>query len=80
MKTEVIQHLHNNKDFAEFCEEIHKSREYYISQLHDVSTEKLQQLSGRILAFDELLVMAGYEKLHEKWRNLEAPANEPIEV
>ena len=70
MKEDVVDKLHNDKNFAEFCEEIHKSREYYISQMHDAPTEKLQQIAGRILAFDELLLMAHYEDLKRKWRDV----------
>lgn len=71
MKPETIKHLHNNKDFLEFCESVHKTREYWISQLHDVSTERLQQISGRILALDDILLMSKYEDMAEEWSKIE---------
>ena len=66
----IIERLHNSQDFLKFLNELHAVREYWIKQLHDLKTESLQQISGRILALDEVLFAAQYESLTEKWDRL----------
>lgn len=66
----VIERLHNSQDFLKFLNELHAMREYWIKQLHDLKTESLQQISGRILAIDEVLYTGQYESLTEKWDRL----------
>lgn len=70
MDPKVIERLHNSQDFLKFLNEIHATREYWIKQLHDLKTESLQQISGRILAIDEVLFAAQYETLTSKWDRL----------
>ena len=36
----------------------------------DVPTERLQQLSGRILATEEILSVAKYQELSDKWKRM----------
>lgn len=63
----VVERLHNSQDFLKFLNELHSVREYWIKQLHDLKTESLQQISGRILSIDEVLFAAQYEKMKENW-------------
>jgi len=63
----VVERLHNNQDFLKFLNELHSVREYWIKQLHDLSTDSLQQVSGRILSIDEVLFSAQYEKMKDNW-------------
>lgn len=70
MDPKVIERLHNSQDFLKFLNEIHAGREYWVKQLHDLKTESLQQISGRILAMDEVLYSANYDSLREKWNRL----------
>lgn len=69
----IIERLHNSQDFLKFLNELHNLREYWIKQLHDLKTESLQQVSGRILSLDEVLYLAQYESLTEKWNRLMRP-------
>jgi hypothetical protein len=34
-----------------------------IQQLHDVSSDRIQQISGRILQCDDILQMGGYDRI-----------------
>lgn len=63
----VVERLHNSQDFLKFLNELHSVREYWIKQLHDLKTESLQQISGRILSIDEVLFAAQYEKMKDNW-------------
>lgn len=63
----VVERLHNSQDFLKFLNELHSVREYWIKQLHDLKTESLQQISGRILSIDEVLFAAQYERMKENW-------------
>jgi hypothetical protein len=65
-----LERLHNNEDFLKFLEYIYGIREWCISQMHDVPTERLQQLSGRILAAEEILGVAKWQEMSEKWKRM----------
>lgn len=62
-----LERLHNSEDFLAFLAELDTTREAWIAALHDASTERIQQVSGRILALDEILTLSDYEKLKAKW-------------
>ena len=62
-----LERLHNSEDFLAFLDEINATRESWIGAMHEASTEKLQQISGRIIALDETLTFARYEDLSAKW-------------
>jgi hypothetical protein len=67
----IVERLHNSKDFYLFLKEVHEGREFWVRQLHDIPTERLQQISGRILALDEVLDVGQYKVAQEKWRTVE---------
>ncbi len=68
----ALERLHNNRDFLAFLEEVHDLRETYVRNLHDLDTQRLQQISGRILGYDHVCEMGGLDALREKWRKVEA--------
>lgn len=70
IEEKALERLHNSEDFLEFLNYVHSSREWCISQLHDVSTDRLQQLSGRILALDEMLNVGKYSSLKARWSDV----------
>ena len=41
-------------------------REETISEMHNADYEKLQQLSGRIITYDQILQLADWDKLRER--------------
>lgn len=73
----ALERLHNSADFLSFLRELAECREAWIGNMHSASTETIQQLSGRILAVDEVLQMAKYEKLKSSWDRI--LANQPEE-
>ena len=70
MDPKALERLHNSQDFLAFLRDVKGGREYWIRQLHDVKTEALQQISGRILASDDILYNARYEELEARFTRL----------
>jgi hypothetical protein len=64
-----IKVLHNYEHFARLIKVISALREECISDLHEASTDKLQQLSGRILSYDQILQMVGAEELQKRHKD-----------
>lgn len=62
-----LERLHNSEDFLAFLAELKSTREAWIAAMHDAATERIQQISGRILALDETLFLGKYEELKAKW-------------
>ena len=67
IEEKALERLHNSEDFLTFLNYVAISREWCIGQMHDVSTDRLQQLSGRILALDEVLNVGKYTNLKNRW-------------
>lgn len=66
-----LERLHNSRDFLAFLEAVMEAREQYVRNLHDLDTARLQQVSGRILAYDDVCAVGKLDVLREKWRKLE---------
>ena len=60
---EDIKALHQHESFARFVETIYTLREEAISNLHKAQTEEMQQISGMILCYDQLLQMSYWNGL-----------------
>ena len=58
-----IKTLQSYEAFARFINLIHSLREETISELHEAPSEKMQQISGRIITYDQILQMCDWEKL-----------------
>lgn len=63
MDNKKLEQLSHNESFVGFLEEIYGTRESLIQQLHDVSSDRIQQISGRILQCDEILIAGGYNTI-----------------
>ena len=61
-----IKTLHNYEAFARFIKLIHNLREEAIEELHEASNETIQQVSGRIITYDQLLQLVNWEELVKK--------------
>ncbi len=59
-----LQSLSNHEHFARFLKVISELREETIEELHNASNEQIQQISGRILTYDQVLQMCD-------WRNIQ---------
>ena len=62
-----IKTLSNYEAFARFIYSIEMAREEVIGDLTHASTESIQQLSGRILAYDDILKMVNWDSLRERY-------------
>ena len=61
-----IKTLHNYEAFARFIKLIHNLREEAIEELHEASNETIQQVSGRIITYDQVLQLVNWEELVKK--------------
>ena len=61
---EDLQSLGQHEHFTRFLNTISDLREESIEDLHKASNEEIQQISGRILTYDQILQMCD-------WRNLQ---------
>lgn len=64
-----IKSLQNYESFARFMNLIHSLREETISELHEAPSDKMQQISGRIITYDQVLQMCDWEKLQSNFRD-----------
>jgi hypothetical protein len=62
-----LKALHNHETFARFIQMIHRLREETISEMHNY--EKLQQLSGRIITYDQILQITDWDTLRMRHAN-----------
>jgi len=64
-----IKSLQNYESFARFINLIHSLREETISELHEAPSDKMQQISGRIITYDQVLQMCDWEKLQATFKD-----------
>ena len=62
-----ISKLQDYEAFARFVKMIHELREETIQELHEAPTEQIQQVSGRIVTYDQIIQMAGWELLKKRF-------------
>ncbi len=58
-----IDTLKTHDTFIRFLYFVETLRDECISDLHESSTEKIQQISGRILSYDQILEMTEFKDL-----------------
>ena len=63
-----IKTRHNYEAFARFIKMVHELREEAIEELHEASTENIQQISGRIITYDQLLQLSSWQELSVRHR------------
>ena len=61
-----IKTLHNYEAFARFIKMIYDLREETIQELHEASIDGIQQVSGRIITYDQILQLVNWNKLSKK--------------
>jgi hypothetical protein len=64
-----IEVLSNYEHFARFIKVIEQLREECIADMHEASTDQLQQIAGRILSYDQLLQMVDWKKLQKRHKD-----------
>ena len=61
-----IKTLHNYEAFARFIKMIYDLREETIEELHKASIDGIQQVSGRIITYDQILQLVNWNELSKK--------------
>jgi len=64
---ESLQSLSNHESFAAFIFMLRDLREECIEELHNAEFEKIQQLSGRIITYDQILKIANLRLLEKRF-------------
>jgi len=57
--------LRTHNSFIRYLRVINELREETISELHEASTDKIQQLSGRILSYDQILHLSNFTEVKD---------------
>ena len=63
-----IKTLHNYEAFARFMKMVYDLREEAIEELHEASSDNIQQISGRIITYDQLLQLSSWQELSVRHR------------
>tara|TARA_R100001082_G_scaffold104424_1_gene75771 strand:- start:440 stop:658 length:219 start_codon:yes stop_codon:yes gene_type:complete len=63
-----IKTLYNYEAFARFMKMVHQLREESIEELHEATNNNIQQISGRIITYDQLLQLVNWEELRNRHR------------
>ena len=63
-----IKTLYNYEAFARFMKMVHQLREETIEELHEAPSDNIQQISGRIITYDQLLQLVNWEELRNRHR------------
>tara|TARA_R100000278_G_scaffold30304_1_gene27952 strand:- start:1198 stop:1416 length:219 start_codon:yes stop_codon:yes gene_type:complete len=63
-----IKTLYNYEAFARFIKMVHQLREESIEELHEATSDNIQQISGRIITYDQLLQLVNWEELRDRHR------------
>ena len=61
-----IKTLHNYEAFARFIKMVPELREETIQELHESSVDGIQQVSGRIITYDQILQLVNWDELSKK--------------
>ena len=67
---EDLKALSHHEPLARFVKLINSLREECIAEMHESSTDNLQQLSGRIISYDQILQMTDWDTLQKRWSSI----------
>lgn len=62
-----LKALSQHEHFARFLQVISDLREETIEELHEATSDNIQQISGRILTYDQVLQMCDWRNLKNKF-------------
>lgn len=65
-----IAGLQHHESFAHMVKEIEAMREESIQELHSADIDKISQISGKILAYDEVLELSGSDILKRRFPDI----------
>lgn len=64
---EDLQVLSQHEHFARFLQVISDLREETIEELHEAGSDTIQQVSGRILTYDQVLQMCDWKNIQKRF-------------
>ncbi len=64
-----LQALSQHEHFARFLQVISDLREETIEELHEATSDNIQQISGRILTYDQVLQMCDWRNLRKRFQD-----------
>ncbi len=62
-----LKTLSNHEHFARFLQVVEDLREETIEELHNATNENIQQISGRIITYDQILQMCDWKNLKVRY-------------
>ena len=60
---EDLRVLSNHEHFARFLQVVEDLREETIEELHNATSNNIQQISGRIITYDQILQMCNWKQV-----------------
>jgi hypothetical protein len=60
---DAVKALANHESFSVYLQNVKQMREQAIADMHNVNTDALQQISGRILAYNDILSMSESDRV-----------------
>ncbi len=64
-----LKALSKHEHFARFLQVISDLREETIEELHEATSDNIQQISGRILTYDQVLQMCDWRNLQKRFQD-----------
>ena len=65
-----IEILGHNEQFALFLNQLCMIREDCIQEMRNANTDRLQQISGQIIAIDDALDLGNWETIRIRWNEI----------
>ena len=62
-----LKTLSKHEHFARFLQVVEDLREETIEELHNATNENIQQVSGRIITYDQILQMCDWKNLKMRY-------------
>lgn len=67
---QALETLGHHESFAVLAKEVVKMREESIQELHSADIDKLSQVSGKILAYDEIISLCDWDSLRRRFSEM----------
>lgn len=65
-----IEILGHNEHFALYLHQLNLIKEDCIQEMRNAGTERLQQISGQIIAIDDALDLGNWESVRFRWKEI----------
>jgi hypothetical protein len=65
-----LEILGHNEQFAKYLNQLSMIREDCIQEMRNANTDRLQQISGQIIAIDDALDLGNWETIRIRWNEI----------